>query len=176
MNSRWCSTSSSATVSASAAAAAYSIASSTSPCRSTPGRRAPTQLGRGLAPELELQKLAEQMVIAVPLPVRVERDQEHVRARELFEHRGRVLAAEDRVAQIGREPSQHRGAQQKVPGLGCERRQHLIGQVVRDVPSAAGERPHPTIGILEVTKPQRRQIQPGGPSLRTLDEQLDALA
>ena len=146
------------------------------PVRTAPGRRAATQHRRLLAPELQLQKLAEQMVIAVPLPARVQGDQEHVRARELREHRGRVLAAEDRVAQLGREPSQHRGAQQKVPGLGRERRQNLIRQVVRDVPSAADERPHPLIGVLEVTQPQRRQVQPRRPSLRTLDEQLDALA
>ena len=90
--------------------------------------------------------------------------------------RGRVLAAEDRVAQLGREPPQHRGAHQKVPGLGRERGQNLVGQIVGDVPSAAGERPHTLIGVLEITKPQRRQIQPRGPSLGPLDEQLDALA
>ena len=64
----------------------------------------------------------------------------------------------------------------KVPGLGRERRQNLIGQVVADVPSAADERPYPLIGVLEVTQPQRRQVQPRRPSLRALDEQLDALA
>ena len=57
-----------------------------------------------------------------------------------------------------------------------ERGQNLIRQVVGDLPSAAGERPHTLIGVLEVAKPQRRQVQPRGPSLRTLDEQLDALA
>ena len=43
------------------------------------------------------------------------------------------------------------------------------------MPIAAGERPHTLIGVLEVTKPQRRQVQPRRPALRTLDEQLDAL-
>ena len=175
MNSRWCSTSSSATVSASPAAAAYSIASSTSPCARHQAAARRRSSGAALAPELQLQKLAEQMVIAIPLPARVQGDQEHVRVRELREHRGRVLAAENGVAQLRREPSQHRGAQQEVPGLGRERGQDLIGQVVADVPSAAGERPHPLIGVLEVTKPQRRQVQPRRPALRALDEQLDAL-
>ena len=68
------------------------------PLRATPGRRAAAQLARGLSPELELQNLAEQMVVAIPLPAGVERDQEHIRAREVREHRGRVLAPEDRVA------------------------------------------------------------------------------
>ena len=69
-----------------------------------PSRRAAAQRSRVLAPELELQKLAEQMVIAIPLLACVQGDQEHVRARELRQHRSRVLAAEDRVAQLGREP------------------------------------------------------------------------
>ena len=116
------------------------------------------------------------MVIAVPLLACVQGDQEHVRVRELREHRGRVLAPKHRVAQLGREPVQHRGAHQKVLGLGRERAQNLIGQVVRDLPSAAGERPHTLIGVLEVAKPERREVQPGRPSLRTLDQQLDALA
>ena len=122
-----------------------------------------------------MQKLAEQMVIAIPLLARVQRDQEHVRARELRQHRSRVVATEDRVAQLGREPSQHRSALQKVPGVGRERAQNLIGQVVGDVPGAADECQHTLIGVLEVTKPQRRQVLPGRPALRTLDEQLDAL-
>ena len=51
------------------------------PVRTAPRRRAAPQHRRGLAPELELQKLAEQMVIAIPLAACVQRDQEHVRAR-----------------------------------------------------------------------------------------------
>ena len=123
------------------------------PLLTAPSRRAAAQRSRVLAPELELQKLAEQMVIAIPLPACVQGDQEHVRARELREHRGRVLAAEDRVAQLGGEPIQNRGAHQEVPGLRRERAQNLIGQVVRDVPSTAGERPHTLIGVIEVAKP-----------------------
>jgi hypothetical protein len=145
------------------------------PFSAAPGRRAAARLARVLVPELQLQKLAEQTVVAVPLPAGIQSDQEHVRARELREHFGRVLATENRVAQLGREPSQHRGAQQEVPGLRGERRQDLIGQIVGDVPSAPSERPHTLIGVLEVAKPQRREVQTGGPALCALDEQLDAL-
>ena len=58
---------------------------------------------------------------------------------------------------------------QKVLGLGRERRQNLIRQVVRDVSSAADERPHTLIGVLEVTQPQRREpYSPAGhPSVRS---------
>ena len=146
------------------------------PVRATPSRRAAAQLAGCLAPELELQKLAEQMVVAIPLPAGVQRDQEHVRAREVRKHRSRVLAPEDRVAQLGREPPEHRGAHQEVPGLRRERGQNLVGQIFADLPSAARERPHSLVGVPKITKPQRRQIDARGPSLRALDEQLDALA
>ena len=44
------------------------------PVRTAPRRRAPAQHRRVLEPELELQPLAEQMVIAVPLPACVQGD------------------------------------------------------------------------------------------------------
>ena len=146
------------------------------PLRPAPFRGAPTQLTRGVAPELELEKLAEQMVIAVPLRASVESDQEHIRAGELRKHRGRVLAAEDRVAQLRSEAPEHRGLHQEVPDLGRERRQNLGGQIVADMPSATGERPHPCVGVIEVAKPQRRQVQARGPALGALDEHIDAFA
>ena len=116
------------------------------------------------------------MVISVPLLARAQRDQEHIRVRELSQNGCRVLATEDRVAQLGCEASQHRGAHQEIPSLGRERRQNLICQVVPKVASAAGEGPHPLIGVVEVAKPQRRQVQPCRPSLRVLGEQLHAFA
>ena len=129
------------------------------PVRTAPSRSAAAQLSRGLALELEPQNLAEQMVIAVPLSAALKSHQEHVRAGELRKHGGRVLAAQHRVAQLRREAPEHRGPHQKVPCLRRERRQNLGGQIVADMPSAAGERPHPLVRVLEVAQPQRRQVQ-----------------
>ena len=126
------------------------------PVRVTPSRRAAAQLAGGLAPELELQNLAEQMVVAIPLPAGVERDQEHIRVREVRQHRSRVLASENRVAQLGCEAPQHRGAHQEVLDLRRERRQNLVGQIVADLASAACELPHSPVGVLKIAKPQRR--------------------
>ena len=98
------------------------------PVCATPSRRTAAQLARGLAPELELQNLTEQMVVAIPLPARVERDQEHIRAREVREHRNRVLAPENRVAQVRCEAPKHRRAHEEVLGVWCERRQNLVGR------------------------------------------------
>ena len=126
------------------------------PVGPTPSRRAAAQLVRGVSPELELQNVAEQMVVAIPLPTGVERDQEHIRVREVREHRSRVLATENRVAQLGCEAPQHRRAHQKVLDLRRERRQNLVGQIVPDVASAACELPHSPVGVLKIAKPQRR--------------------
>ena len=130
----------------------------------------------GVTPELQLQKLAEQMVIAVPLRAGIERDKEHVRSGEPLKHRGRVLSAEDRVAQLRSEAPQHRGLHQEVTRLRRERGQNLGGQIVADMPSATGERPNTLVGVVEVAKPQRRQVQTRGPALGPLDEQIDAVA
>ena len=46
--------------------------------RPAPGRRPLAQCLSVLAPDLHLQKLAEQMVIAIPLPAGVQGNQEHV--------------------------------------------------------------------------------------------------
>ena len=126
--------------------------------------------------EIELQKLAEQMVIAIPLTASVESDQEHIRALELRKHCRRVLAAEHGVAQLRREPPQHRGPYQEVPGLRWESHENLGGQIVADMPGATGECPQALVGVLEVAKPQRRQVQARGPALGSLDEQIDAFA
>ena len=112
------------------------------PVCATPGGRTAAQLARGLAPELELQNLAEQMVVAIPLPARVERDQEHVRVREVGEHRNRVLAPENRVAQLGCEAPKHRRAHEEVLDVRRERGQNLVCQIVADVAGAARELPH----------------------------------
>ena len=145
------------------------------PLRRTPSRRPPSQLAGGIAPELELQNLAEQVVVAIPLAAGVERDQEHIRAREIREHSRRVLAPENRVAQLGREARQHRGAHQKIPGVRRERHQNLVGQIVANLASAARELPHLLVGVLKVAKPERRQIQARGPPLGAIDEQLHAV-
>ena len=55
------------------------------PVVTAPGRRPAAQLHGRLGSELQLQHFAEQVVVAVPLATRVERDQKHVRPVELGE-------------------------------------------------------------------------------------------
>ena len=72
-----------------------------------------------LAPlELVPQKLAEQMVIAIPLTVPVEGHDEAVLPRELLEHFRRIRRLEHRVTEAAAHAIQDRGAQQEPLLLG----------------------------------------------------------
>ena len=65
--------------------------------------------GRIIALELGAQQLTEEMVVAVPLAVPVERHHEAVRALEALQGGGRVSRFEDRVAEVTAHTSKHRG-------------------------------------------------------------------
>ncbi len=145
------------------------------PVRVTPSRRAAAELAGGVAPELDLKNLAEEVVVAIPLAAIVERDQEHVRVREVGKHRNRVLAPQNRVAQLRREAPKHRRAHQEVLDLRRERRQNLVGQIFPNLAGAARELPHSLVGVPQIPKPQSGQIDARGPSLRAIDKQLQAL-
>ena len=107
---------SSLTWSRSPAALAWWIASSGKPCLPVPGARPPVQdrdqlgLGRG---QFVPQHVREQMVVAVPLPLLVERQEEQVGPLQLAEEAGRALAIDDGIAQVGRQPFKERRAEQE---------------------------------------------------------------
>ena len=69
--------------------------------------------------------------------------------RDLREQHGRVLAAEDGVAQLGREAPQGRRAHQEVPGLRRQRGENLVSQVVGDVSIAPREGPHTLVLVVD---------------------------
>ena len=85
------------------------------------------------------QHVAEQLVVAEPLPPVVEGDEEEVVALEGAQHRGRVTTVEDGVAQRPAEPVEHRGVQQELAHRGRLVGEHLLDEVVDDVAVVAGE-------------------------------------
>ena len=111
------------------------------------------------------------MVVAVPLPLVVEGDDEQVPALEDLQRLAAVVAAGERVAQRAGHLLEHRGVEEEpanVAGLAVE---HLLDQVVQDEAVAAGERVdkagHPTgvPGVSAAAGRESGQLQPGGPSL-----------
>jgi hypothetical protein len=116
-----------------------------------PGRRVAVQLGRAAGLfflQAGAEQAGEQVVIAPPDAYLIQRDQEQTLPFGLLEQYLAAVPAGHGVAQRAAEPLQHRGLQQELPHLSALPVEHLLGQVVQDVPVAAGERGHESSGIV----------------------------
>ena len=118
-----------------------------------------------------MQDVSEEVVVAVPAPVAVERDEEQVRPVQGLEHRSATPAAgalrqgADRVAQRPGEPVEDRGVEQEAPyvvGLSTE---DLVGEVVDDEPVVASEPGDEAGAVVAVAQRERRQLEGGDPPL-----------
>src|SRR6185295_5664045 len=95
----------------------------------------------GLSPDkLVSQELAEEMVIAIPLAPRVERYEEEIRALDPLEQLDRVGALRDGIAERPREPVENGCPEQERSDVIRLAGEHLVEQVVDDLPIIAGER------------------------------------
>ena len=153
---------------------AWSIAPRRVSVRLEPVTRAPVELGfaAGLtATQFRAKHVGEQLVVAIPAVASVERDEHDVGAREAGEHVAGAVATRARrrtAAPTGgvstevlvRNSSSFRGQ------LGEE----LLANVLGDEAVVAGELVQ--VRGMHVLRPQgqRREIEPGGPALGTLDE------
>ena len=104
------------------------------------------------------------MVVAPPAPDVVELHHEQTGPVHLFEQFLAVVAAGDRVAERPAETFQDRRLEEEVPEVLPLPAENLLGQVVQDVPVAAGEGGHETGHVGLGTQRQRRQLQPHGPA------------
>ena len=133
-----------------------------------PGRGVAVQLGQAsglLLLQAGAEQVGEQVVVAPPAAHLIQRDQEQPRPFGLLEQRLAALAAGDGVAQRAAEPVEHRRLEQERAQLLVLPVEHLFGQVVQDVPVAAGERGHEAGRIVVPAQGQRGQRQPGRPAL-----------
>ena len=156
----------------SAAACACRIASIGNPCsayHSAAARCSSGTASGSRAPELEAQEIGEQLVIAEPRPLAVDREDERVRILELEQdplRAGRPERADRRAAVHALED---RGAEQEPPhrlGLAL---QDLGEQVVRHGPLAARELGDESLRVGVTGERERREPQsrdpPFGPGL-----------
>ena len=84
--------------------------------------------------ELDREELSEEVVIAIPLAPLVERGDEDIGALELGEPRRRAGLAGDRVREPAADRVDDRGRQHEPESVRVEGHEHLLGQVVDDVP------------------------------------------
>ena len=129
---------------------------------------AAVQLGHVAGPlveQMSLQDVAEQVVVAVPAAVVVERDEEQVLPVQRWQHGPPVGPAGDRVAERAGEPVQDRGLEQEGAHVRRLAVEHLVGEVVDDESVVAGEardEPGPVVSVLQG---QGGELQCGRPSL-----------
>jgi hypothetical protein len=105
------------------------------------------------------EEVGEQMVVAPPAPDVVELHHEQARPVHLLQPFLAVIAAGDRVAQRPAETFEHRRLEQEAPQVLALPGEHLLGQVVKDVPVAAGECRHEAGDVGLRAQRQRRQLQ-----------------
>jgi hypothetical protein len=104
------------------------------PGQPMPGARARVQgrpdvrLGPG---QLTSKRLREEMVIAVPLPIVIERHEEEVLPLEDVDDLRRVGGADDGVAQRRAVPAENGGAREELAHLARLAAEHLLGETAR---------------------------------------------
>ncbi|MFC7643255.1 hypothetical protein ACFQX6_22245 [Streptosporangium lutulentum] len=120
-----------------------------------------------LLPQVSLENVREELVIAIPPAAVIKRDQEQVpslQPRQL--HRATVLTG-DGLTQRAAQPVQDGGLQQEVPDGFGQASQDLLGQVVDDVPVIPGEARDERGDVVSPPHRERRQLKRGDPPLRT---------
>ena len=149
------------------------------PClgRATMQHRQPVGLSFPKAPA---QEGLEQVVVAIPVTLRLEPDRKEMLGDEIARHLRAVHPARDRLSQCGGEALEHRRLEQERLALRRLAGEHLLGQVVEQV--TAGERAarteaarlggqdepgHPALG-LAVKRGDRRRVEVNARGLQQL--------
>ena len=114
---------------------------------------------------MRAQDIGEQVVVAVPVATVVEGYDEQVRPLERLEHGLGVADAGDRIAERAAQPFEDRGVEQEgADGLGLAD-EHLLDEVVDDVPIVAREAGDEPGGVLASLQREGRELQGGDPPL-----------
>ena len=137
------------------------------------GRVQRGQFGRSAAPQLQLQQVGEQLVVAEPGPPRIQRGHERVGLLELLQQPLPARPSGEQVGQFAVHPVEHRGPQQQPPDLLRLPVEHLGQQVLRHRPLAAGKLGREPVRVRKPGQRQRRQPQPRRPALGALIQQLE---
>ena len=121
--------------------------------------------------QLQPEQIPEQVVVAEPRALRVQRHDERVRVREFQQDPLRARAAGQQIRQLAVDPVEQGGAQQQILDVGRLAHQHLRDQVLRDRTVAAGELRDEPLRVGVTGQGDRREPQARGPPLRPLVQQ-----
>ena len=121
--------------------------------------------------QLQPQQIREQVVVAEPGPLGVERYDERVRVLEVQQDPFRARAAGQQVGQLAVDPVEQGGAQQQILDVGGLAVQHLGEQVLGDRAVAAGELRDEPLRVGVTGQGDRREPQARGPPFGPLVQQ-----
>ncbi len=141
-----------------------------------PSGGAPVQRGHfcGQRPaQLQPQEIREQVVVAEPRPLGVQRFDERVRIFEAQQDPFRARPAGQQVCQFPVDPVEQGGAQQQILDVGRLAVQHLGEQVLGDHAVAAGELRDEPLRVGMADQGEHREPQARGPPFRPLVQQRD---
>ena len=128
-----------------------------------------------LASEATAQEVGKQVVVAIPAPIVVQRDDEEVVPLQFLQHLLTIRATGERIAQRTTQVTEDGGLEEKLPyppGLAFE---DLFGQIVEDVAVAAGEGFDKARDVLAPSHRERGQLQPRDPAFGALFQGRDVL-
>ena len=116
-------------------------------------------------PALQLgqQHVAEQVVVAIPLPLPVQRHQQQVRLGQIGQGGTRSGQVEHGLAERAGQPLQYRGPGQELPLPPGDPLQELRLHVLGHQPVPPAKRHHRTRQRAALAQVQGRQVQPGRP-------------
>ena len=123
------------------------------------------QVLRRVGGRLQPQPLREEVVVAEPDPPLVERDDEEVQAFELLEQVLRVVDVSDSCAEGRSQALEVSGGEEEGPEAFGQPRQHLVAEVVGDVPVVAGEGVDHARRVLVTAQGQPHELHRRGPAV-----------
>ena len=122
-------------------------------------------LARLLRQRAGTEHVGEEMVVAEPVALVVQRHDEQVVSFQGLQHAPAIVPAGERIAQRGAEPVEDRGLQQEGTDAVGLTVQDFVDQVVDDVPVVAGEGPYETRQLLPPLDRERGQLEAHDPAL-----------
>ena len=132
-------------------------------------------LARPFRRQVGLQHASEEVVVAVPAALVVERDEEQVAPVERLDRRDAPLPCRDGIRERAGEPRQDRCLQQEVAGLGGLPTEDLFDEVVDDVAVVACERRDELGRVGPALQRERRELKGRDPALRPRLERRDVV-
>src|SRR5215217_9347736 len=112
---------------------------------------------RSFAHEAAAQEVGEEVMVAVPVPLVVERDDEEVLPLQSLQHLLAIIAAGDRIAEGSGQVFGDGGFKQKLSHLPELAFENLLGQIVEYVAVATGEGSDEAGDVLAMAHRERSQ-------------------